>query len=174
MKDIVAQRVGVFVDTQNIYYSARHLYQALVNFEALLKQAVRGRVLVRAVAYVVRSDDMKKEEFFKALGNMGYEIKSKDLQVFADGSKKGDWDVGIAVDMIEQAPKLDTMVLVSGDGDFVPAVEHLQRGLGCRVEVMAFGPSANAQVKEVCDQFIDLDKESSKYLMKKNGKSKRK
>ncbi|MAF34393.1 hypothetical protein CMO91_00950 [Candidatus Woesearchaeota archaeon] len=173
MKDIVAQRVGVFVDTQNIYYSARALYQALVNFDALLKQAVRGRVLIRALAYVVRTEDLKKEEFFKALENMGYEIQSKDLQVFADGSKKGDWDVGIAMDMIEQAQKLDTMILVSGDGDFVPLVQHLQRGTGCRVEVMAFGPSCNAQLKEVCHQFVDLDKESSKFLMKKNGRKRK-
>lgn len=162
-----AQRVGVFVDVQNMYYSARHIYGSKVNFKALLKEAVKGRTLVRAIAYVVRSEDISREEFFQVLNNLGYETKVKDVQVFVDGSKKADWDIGIAMDMIETAPRLDTLVLVSGDGDFVPLVEHLKRALGCRVEVIAFGKSASGKLRDAADDFTDIDSKPSKFLIAK-------
>ncbi len=160
-----AQRIGVFVDVQNMYYSARHIYNSKVNFKALLNEAVQGRTLVRAIAYVIRTEDLSREEFFKVLGNLGYEVQAKDVQIFADGSKKGDWDIGIAMDMIEMAPRLDTLVLVSGDGDFVPLVEHLKRALGCRVEVIAFGKSASGKLREAADEFTDIDANPKKFLI---------
>lgn len=160
-----AQRVGVFVDVQNIYYTARFVYNAKANFKAVLQDAIAGRTFVRGLAYVIRTEDIRKEAFFETLQNIGFEVKAKDLQVFAGGAKKGDWDVGIAMDMIEMAPRLDTLVLVSGDGDFVPLVEHLKRALGCRVEVMAFGKSAAGKLKEVADEFTDLDKNTKRYLL---------
>jgi len=160
------QRVGVFVDVQNMYYSAKNLYNAKLNFAELLKSATRGRTLIRAIAYVIKADVKDEKNFFEALEKIGFEVKSKDLQVFYGGAKKGDWDIGIAMDMIELAPKLDTVVLVSGDGDFVPLVQHLSRAFGCRVEVMAFGKSSSAKLKEVADSFVDLDKEARKYLIK--------
>ncbi len=160
-----AQRVGVFVDVQNMYYSARYMYNSKVNFKALLNEAVQGRTLVRAIAYVIRTEDVGREEFFKVLENLGFEVKGKDIQVFVDGSKKGDWDIGIAMDMIELAPRLDTLVLISGDGDFIPLVEHLQRALGCRVEVIAFGKSASGKLRDVANNFIDLDENPRKYLI---------
>jgi len=113
------QRVGIFVDVQNMYYSARNIYKSKVNFKTLLKEAVRGRQLIRAIAYVIKADVKDEANFFEALKSLGYEVKAKDLQVFFGGAKKGDWDIGIAMDMIELAPKLDAIVLVSGDGDFV-------------------------------------------------------
>ncbi len=162
-----AQRVGVFVDVQNMYYSARHIYAAKVNFKALLNEAVQGRTLVRAIAYVIRTEDVAREQFFTVLENLGYEVKAKDIQVFVDGSKKGDWDIGIAMDMIELAPRLDTLVLISGDGDFVPLVEHLQRALGCRVEVIAFGKSAAGKLREAANEFTDIDANPKKFLISK-------
>jgi uncharacterized LabA/DUF88 family protein len=150
---------------QNVYYSARHIYNAKVNVKALLQEAVRGRTLVRAIAYVVRSEDISREEFYQVLHNIGYETKVKDVQIFVDGSKKADWDIGIAMDMIEMAPRLDTLVLISGDGDFVPLVEHLQRALGCRVEVIAFGKSASAKLKEAANDYTDLDKTAKRFLI---------
>jgi uncharacterized LabA/DUF88 family protein len=162
-----AQRVGVFVDVQNMYYSGRHIYNAKVNFKVLLNEAIDGRTLVRAIAYVIRTEDLAREEFFKVLGNLGYEVQAKDVQTFADGSKKGDWDIGIAMDMIEMAPRLDTLVLVSGDGDFVPLVEHLKRALGCRVEVIAFGKSTSGKLRDAADQFTDLDANPKKFLIAK-------
>jgi len=161
-----AQRVGVFVDVQNMYYSARAMYGAKVNFKEVLKAAVKGRTLVRALAYVIRTEEVTRETFFEALENIGFELKAKDLQIFVGGAKKGDWDVGIAMDAIELAPRLDTVVLVSGDGDFAPLLEHLRRAMGCRVEVVAFGKSASKQIKDTADDFEDMDKDPRRFLIK--------
>lgn len=163
-----AQRVGVFVDVQNLYYSAKFVYNAKVNFKAVLNAAVGGRTLIRAIAYVIRAEEeVKKQAFFDALEMIGFEVNAKDLQIFSGGAKKGDWDIGIAMDTIELAPKLDTVVIVSGDGDFVPLVEHLKRAVGCRVEAIAFGRSASSKLVESVDSFIDLDKNTRKYLIEK-------
>lgn len=161
-----AQRVGVFVDAQNIFYSAKQGYNAHVNFKNMLKDAVQGRTLVRALAYVIQTEEATKEKFFEALAHIGFEIRQKDLQIFYGGAKKGDWDVGIAMDCIELAPRLDTIVLISGDGDFIPLVEHLRRAMGCRVEVMAFGKNTSSKLREAADSFIDMDESQTKYLIK--------
>ncbi|QQG38611.1 MAG: NYN domain-containing protein [Candidatus Woesearchaeota archaeon] len=158
------QRVGIFVDVQNMYYSAKNLYNRKVNFGEILKEAVKLRKLIRAIAYVIRADVMAEQSFFDALSAIGYEVKAKDLQTFVGGQKKGDWDVGIAMDAIELAPRLDTVILVSGDGDFIPLVQHLKRAMGCRVEVMAFSKSASSKLQEEADLFTDLDS-SKKFLI---------
>ena len=152
----IAQRVGVFIDTQNLYHSAKHLYKARVNFANVLKEALGGRILVRAVAYVIKTESGEEQGFFDALTKMGIETKVKDLQVFADGTKKADWDLGLAIDAVKLAPKLDTVVLVTGDGDFVPLIQYLDMNEGCQVEVMAFGKSASAKLKEAAHAFTDL------------------
>ncbi len=157
------QRIGVLVDVQNLYYSALNLYKQRVNFAQILKDAVKDRKLIRAIAYVIKAEAMKEQTFFDALKRIGFEIRSKDLQIFYGGAKKGDWDVGIAMDAIELAPKLDVIVLISGDGDFVPLVHHLKRAIGCKVEVMAFGRSCSGKLKEEVDDFYDLD--SKEYVM---------
>ena len=164
------QRVGIFVDVQNLYYSARNIYKAKVNFKTLLKEAIKGRNLIRAIAYVIKADVKDEANFFDALKNIGYEVKAKDLQIFYGGAKKGDWDIGIAMDLIELASRLDAIVLVSGDGDFVPLVNHVKHALGCFVEVMAFGKSCSQKLVEVADNFIDMDQETSTYLIQ-SGKS---
>jgi uncharacterized LabA/DUF88 family protein len=159
------QRVGIFIDVQNMYYSAKNLYSAKVNFKNILKVAVNNRVLIRAFAYVIKADVKEEQYFFDALEEMGLEIRSKDLQVFYGGAKKGDWDVGIAMDIMRMANKLDCVVLVSGDGDFKDLLEHVS-ALGCRTEVIAFGKSASSRIKGTADLFLDLDKQSSKYLIR--------
>jgi uncharacterized LabA/DUF88 family protein len=164
------QRVGVFVDVQNLYYSARNIHKAKVNFKTLLKEAIKGRNLIRAIAYVIKADVKDEANFFDALKNIGYEVKAKDLQIFFGGAKKGDWDIGIAMDLIELASRLDAIVLVSGDGDFVPLVNHVKHALGCYVEVMAFGKSCSQKLEEVADNFIDMDQAKSTYLIQ-SGKS---
>lgn len=158
------QRVGVFVDVSNLYYSARTMYSRKVNFKAVLKEAVGDRKLIRAVAYVIKAESPEEQKFFDALGNIGFDVKSKELQVFYGGHKKGDWDVGIAMDTIRLAPKLDVVVLASGDGDFVPLLEHL-RSIGQRVEVVSFGRSTSSKLRELADNFVDLDENQRKYLM---------
>jgi uncharacterized LabA/DUF88 family protein len=159
------QRVGVFIDTQNLYHSARNLYQSRVNFAAVIKEAVAGRQLIRAVAYVITTESGEEKNFFEALEKMGIETKTKDLQIFFGGAKKADWDVGLAVDAIRLASKVDAAVIVSGDGDFVPLVEYLKH-LGVQVEVMSFGKSTSAKLKEATDDFVDLCESSDKYLIR--------
>lgn len=159
------QRVGVFVDGSNMYHSSKSLYQTNVNFGKILEQAVGGRKLVRAIAYVIKSSAQDEQPFFDALEKQGFEVKSKDLQVFSSGAKKGDWDVGIAIDTIKLASRLDVIVLVSGDGDFAALVQYLQMTMGCRVEVMAFSESASLKLKEVADEFIDLSSDRKTFLL---------
>jgi uncharacterized LabA/DUF88 family protein len=158
------QRVGVFIDTQNLYHSARNLYKARVNFGAVLKDAVDSRRLVRAVAYVISTESGEEKNFFEALVKLGIETKIKDLQIFAGGQKKADWDVGLAVDAIRMAPRIDSVIIVSGDGDFIPLVKYLQ-GLGCQVEVVSFGKSTSQKLREVVDDFVDLSENPRKYLI---------
>ena len=150
------QRVGVFVDVQNMYYSARQVYQQKTNFSEILKRAVAGRQLIRALAYVIRADIGEEKNFFDALTKIGYEIRAKDLQIFYGGAKKGDWDVGIAMDLIRMAPKLDTIVLVSGDGDFTDLVKYV-KSMGCRLEVMSFRKTASKLLIDEADEFTPLD-----------------
>ncbi len=159
------QRVGIFIDTQNLYHSAKNIYKAKVNFGNVVKDALADRVLIRAIAYVISTEAGDEKNFFDALERIGIETKTKDLQIFAGGAKKGDWDVGLAVDAIKLAPKLDTIIIISGDGDFVPLVEYLRINQGCQVEVASFGKSTSARLIESSDDFIDLDQNPRKYLM---------
>ncbi len=158
------QRVGVFIDTQNLYHSARNLYKARVNFGAVLRDAVAGRKLVRAVAYVITTEAGDEKNFFEALTKLGIETKTKDLQIFHTGTKKGDWDVGLTVDAIKMAPRLDSVVIISGDGDFIPLVEYLQT-MGVQVEVVSFSQSTSSNLKDVVDDFVDLSANPKKYLI---------
>ena len=162
----IGQRVGVLIDVQNLYHSAKNLYKARVNFKEILKLAISQRSLIRAFAYVVRTKTGEEKPFFEALTKLGIEMRVKDLQEFYGGLKKADWDVGIVVDAIRIAPSVDTLVLVSGDGDFIPLVEYL-KNQGKRVEVIAFGRSASLKLKEAVDEFLDLEKSLEKYLLKK-------
>lgn len=165
-----AQRVGVFIDAQNLYHSAKNLYKRKVNFGKVVDEAVAGRTLIRAIAYVITSESGEEQGFFDALVKMGIETKTKDLQVFSGGAKKADWDVGLAVDAITQASKLDTIIIISGDGDFIPLVQYLQMNQGCQVEVVSFRKSSSARLIEAADDFIDLDVDPRKYLIGANGK----
>lgn len=158
------QRVGVFVDIQNMYYSARSLYAKKVNFQAILKNGVAGRQLVRALAYGITTEEAHEEEFHEALGKQGFEMKTKPLQTFIGGQKKGDWDVGMAMDILRLQPKIDVAILVTGDGDFVPLVKFAQEH-GLRVELMSFRESTSSALVEQVDSFIDLSSNPKEYLI---------
>ncbi|MFA4998495.1 MAG: NYN domain-containing protein [Candidatus Paceibacterota bacterium] len=160
------QRVAVLIDVQNLYHSAKNLYQARVNFNEVLKTSVNGRNLIRVFAYVVRTKTGEEKPFFEALTKLGIETRVRDLQEFYGGMKKADWDVGIAVDAIRISPSVDTIVLASGDGDFLQLLEYL-KNQGKRVEIVAFGKSASAKIKDYADEFIDLEGDTEKYLFKK-------
>lgn len=158
------QRVGIFIDTQNLYHSAKNIYKAKVNFDAVVKEALSARKLVRAISYVVTTEGGEEQPFFEALQKIGIETKTKDLQIFFGGAKKADWDVGMAIDAIKMAPKLDVIVLATGDGDFIPLVEYV-RAQGCQVEVISFGRSSSSRLMETADEFIDMDQDPRKYLI---------
>lgn len=168
------QRVGIFVDVQNLYHSAKNLYHGRVNYEELIKHLVGDRQLIRALAYVVKSEGVidipatrtprnaaaeasAEGSFFEALEKAGLELRMKDLQVWADGAKKADWDVGMAVDAIRMSSFLDVIILVTGDGDFLPLIDYLKWGGGRMVEVAAFRRSASAKLQEAADRFVSVE-----------------
>jgi uncharacterized LabA/DUF88 family protein len=186
-----SQRVGIFIDVVNLYHSAKNIYHGRVNYSELMKHLVDGRQLVRAMAYVVKSEGIESPHaengkvrppvrtpaasgvnlssegaFFEALEKTGLELRVKDLQIYADGTKKGDWDVGMAVDAIRQAPFLDVIILVTGDGDFLPLIDYLKWGMGRMVEVAAFRRSASAKIQESADKFINIE-EIPRILIKR-------
>jgi uncharacterized LabA/DUF88 family protein len=158
------QRVGLFVDIQNLYYTARNVYNSRVNFNSIIKDAVGERPLVRAIAYGIKADMPEEGTFFDALRKAGFEVKLKELQSFYGGAKKGDWDVGIVMDIIKLIPKLDVVVLASGDGDYIPLLEYLQI-IGVKVELVYFGKSTYSKMREIVENYLDLDKDPRRYLM---------
>ncbi len=171
------QRVGIFVDVQNLYHSAKNLHHARVNYTELMKHLVGDRQLIRAMAYVVKSEGVEPQKgaekivhpevssgglspeasFFEALEKAGLELRMKDLQIYAGGMKKADWDVGMAVDAIRMSSFLDVIILVTGDGDFIPLVDYLKWGAGRLVEVAAFRRSASSKIQEAADKFINIE-----------------
>lgn len=159
------QRVAVFIDAQNMYHSAKHVYGARVNFAALVGAAVENREIIRAIAYVAKSKTGEESAFFEALVQNGIELKIKDVQEFASGQKKADWDVGMTVDAIAISQHVDVVILATGDGDFVPLVEYLHaHGILC--EVTAFGESTNSRLREVADSFLDLSSDPDQFLIR--------
>ncbi len=159
------QRVAVLIDTQNLYHSAKNLYHSKVNFKNVLEEAVAGRVLVRATAYVITTESGDEKAFFEALEKAGIETKTKNLQIFSGGAKKADWDVGLAIDAVKIASKIDAVVIVSGDGDFIPLIEYM-RSHGVQAEAAAFGRSTSAKLIEAVDDFIDLDDNPKRFLLR--------
>lgn len=155
----------MLVDVSNMYHSAKNLYKTRVNYKEVLRGVVAGRKLIRATAYVIKTESEEETPFFEALSQQGFEVKMKDLQIFAGGAKKADWDVGIAMDAIKLAKKLDVIVLVSGDGDYVPLVSYLQNTMGCLVEVAAFKQTTSSKLIEESDDFLNLS-EDKKFLLR--------
>ncbi|MCK5732902.1 MAG: NYN domain-containing protein [Candidatus Latescibacteria bacterium] len=148
-------RVGVFVDVQNVFYAARQ-FNARVDFEKLLEATVGKRRLIKAIAYVVQSPDVDQTSFVSMLQQKNYEVKRKDLRLRSDGSAKGDWDMGMAIDMIGLADKLDVVVIVSGDGDFVSLV-HLIKTMGPKVEVFSFVHNTARDLVQAADSYYSID-----------------
>ena len=151
------QRVGVLVDIQNMYYSAKVLYKKKVDFKEILKTAVSGRKLIRAIAYGIKTIEGLEKNFFDALQKSGYELRTKDLQIFPGGAKKGDWDVGLTVDVIRMMESLDVIILVTGDGDYIPLINYVKWGGGRVVEVAAFRRSASTKIVEAADEFVNIE-----------------
>jgi uncharacterized LabA/DUF88 family protein len=187
----------------NLYHSAKNLYQGRVNYAELIKHLVGGRQLIRAMAYVVRSEGVEPQQarhgqprmaekdqaaavslapgsptvngandmngdganggmsseasFFEALEKAGLELRMKDLQIYAGGLKKGDWDVGLTVDVIRMMPFLDVIILVTGDGDYIPLVNYVKWAGGRVVEIASFRRSASSKLVEAADEFVNIE-----------------
>lgn len=154
-KEHLNQRVGIFVDVQNMFYSARKQFHSKLNYARLLEEALRGRKLIRAFAYVVQTPEIDQKNFIEMLEYNGFEVKSKELKIRPDGSTKGDWDMGIAIDAIALADKVDVIILVSGDGDF-SSLAVMLRGRGVRVEVISFPASTAEELVEAVDAFYPI------------------
>jgi uncharacterized LabA/DUF88 family protein len=159
-----AQRVAVLADSQNLYHAAHSSYSRNVDYTQLLEDAVDDRELVRAIAYVIRADSPSEEEFFDALREIGFETKIKDIKTFADGSQKANWDLGMCLDAVTLAGKIDTFVLCSGDGDFARLCTHL-RHEGVRTEVFGFGDSMAEELVEAADSVNDMSEDADRYLL---------
>ncbi len=158
------QRVGVFIDTQNMYYSARNLFKRKVNFKNIVEDAVAGRKLIRAIAYVVSTESGENEPFFEALQNAGIETRKKPLMEYPSGQKKADWDVGLAIDVVQALDTLDVVVIVSGDGDFQPLVNYVQ-SRGRMVELMAFDKTTSGKLIDMVHDYTDLSANQRRYLI---------
>lgn len=148
-------RVGIFVDVQNIFYASKQ-FNARLDFEKLLTVSVNGRRLIRATAYVVQSPEVDQSSFISMLQQKSYEVRRKDLRQRSDGSAKGDWDMGMAIDIMRLVDSLDVVVLVSGDGDFVPLVD-LVKTLGPRVEVISFTHNTARDLINRADGHIPIE-----------------
>ena len=153
-----SQRVAILVDVQNMYYSARKIYNSKLSFQKLMPTLLNNRRLVRAIAYVVEKEGADQEKFYEILRRTGFEIKRRDLIVRSDGSRKGDWDMGIAIDAISMAEKVDVIVLVTGDGDFVALVNML-KSRGVRVEVASFRESTSENLMLAANEHYLIDQE---------------
>jgi len=159
------KRVGIFVDVQNIFYASKQ-FNSRLDFDKLLKISVGSRRLIRAIAYVVQSPEVDQSSFISMLQQKSYEVRRKDLRQRSDGSAKGDWDMGMAIDVMRFVNTLDVVVLVSGDGDFVSLV-NLVKTIGPRVEVISFLHNTARDLINSADKHIPIENE----LLLKNGSS---
>ncbi len=162
------RRVGVFIDIQNMYYSARNLYGQKVNFLNIVKAATGDQQLIRAIAYGVATKSGDETAFFEALHNVGIEVMTKDLLEYDSGQKKGDWDVGITIDIVRMCDMLDVVVLVSGDGDYVPVGEYV-KGRGRIFQAMSFRESTSTRLVEFADVYTNLSDDKARFLIPGNG-----
>lgn len=149
------ERIALFVDAQNLYYSARMGFAAKVNYEKLLRLIVENRTLIRAYAYIVQPPDGDVKPFAMSLEHIGYIVKIKDVRTRSDGSAKANWDMGMALDILGILDRVDTIVLASGDGDFVPLVDFIKTK-SKRVEIFAFAENTAYDLKEKADKFEPL------------------
>ncbi len=152
------QRVGIFIDVQNMFYAAKHLYNSKLNFGKLMEYVARERPLVRAITYIVQTPEIDQSNFLAMLRSNGYEIRSKDLKLRPDGSAKGDWDMGLALDALAMSDRLDVVAIVSGDGDFVDLVNFL-KARGVRVEVYSFAYSTAEELRGAATEYFQMGSE---------------
>jgi uncharacterized LabA/DUF88 family protein len=151
-------KIAVFVDVQNIYYTTRDTFKRPFNYRAFMQDLSVNNDVVCAFAYAIDRGDSQQMKFQSALRHMGFEVKLKPFIQRADGSAKGDWDVGITIDVLEQAPLVDQVILLSGDGDFAILLDTITRKYGCKTSVYGvLNLTANGLINSA-SEFIDIDR----------------
>jgi len=151
------KKIAVFVDVQNIYYTTRQAYGRQFDYRKLWQDISADGEIVSATAYAIQRNDDKQLRFQDALRHIGFTVKLKPYIQRSDGSAKGDWDVGIAIDMLDKAPDVDTVVLLSGDGDFDLLLEKIRKDHGAGAEVYGVQElTANSLIK-AADKFHRID-----------------
>lgn len=163
--DTSVRRVGVFIDVQNMYYSARNIYGAKVNFGNIVKAVTGNQKLVRAIAYTISTKTGEERPFFEALQSMGIEVKTKELLEYDSGHKKGDWDVGITIDVVRMLDMLDVVVMVSGDGDYCALAEYV-KNRGRLFHVASFRESTSTMLVDAADIYTNLSADQKMFLIR--------
>ncbi|WJG08049.1 NYN domain-containing protein [Aliiglaciecola sp. LCG003] len=151
------QNIGIFVDVQNIYYTCRDAYQGSFNYRKLWQNISQQGVITNAIAYAIAPQNDSQIKFQDALRHIGFAVKTKPFIQRQDGSAKGDWDVGITIDIMEASANLNKVILCSGDGDFSMLLAHIKAKHNCSTEVYGV-PSLTAKALiDHCDSFIKID-----------------
>lgn len=151
------EKVGIFVDVQNIYYTCRQTFQGNFDYNKFWAEVTRDRELVCAIAYATDRGDKKQAEFQNILRAIGFEVKLKAVLKRRDGTAKADWDVGIALDVYEAADKCDTIVLASGDGDFGILLDRIRDRFKTKSEVYGVRALTSNQLIGPASKFIAID-----------------
>lgn len=152
------KKVAIFVDVQNIYYTTKEAFRKNFDYNAFWAQITKDRKVVAANAYAIARTDEKQKQFHNILRGIGFEVKLKPFIQRRDGTAKGDWDVGITLDVMETAPQVDVIVLASGDGDFDLLVQRVQRLYGVKVEVYGVHALTSDFLIRSADEFIPIEK----------------
>lgn len=150
------ERIALFVDVQNIYYTTRQAFGRHFNYQAFWHELTQGREVVRAVAYAIDRGDAAQMNFQRILHDIGFEVRLKPYITRRDGSAKGDWDVGITIDLLDAAPQADIVVLASGDGDFDLALERVRKD-GAQAWVYAVEALTAQSLIQAADRFMPVD-----------------
>lgn len=151
------QKVAIFADVQNIYYTCRHRYQKHFNYSAFWRQATNGRLVVAAYAYAIDRGDPKQRGFQQVLKDIGFQVKLKPYIQRSDGSAKGDWDVGITLDVLEMAEQVDTVILLSGDGDFQLLLDRVRERYKTTSEVYGVAALTAQTLMQAADRYVPID-----------------
>jgi uncharacterized LabA/DUF88 family protein len=149
--------VAIFVDVQNIYYTTRQRYSRHFDYNKFWAQATRNRNVVKAVAFAIERDDEKQKQFQTILRAIGFEVRLKPFIRRMDGSTKGDWDVGITLEVLEYAPHADVVVLATGDGDFDLLVHKIRERDAVSVEVYGVAELSAGTLIRAANRFIPIE-----------------
>lgn len=153
------EKVAIFVDVQNIYYTCKHRYQKHFNYGAFWQQATRNRQVIAAFAYAIERGDAKQRGFQKILKDIGFQVKLKPYIQRSDGSAKGDWDVGITLDVLEYSEQADVIILLSGDGDFQLLLDKARQRYQVKSEVFGVETLTAQTLIQAADRFVPIDQD---------------